>query len=100
MGSLVHGWCEDCGTRIYQGPKDSAMRAFYPINFHIEDGKNCMIPKELMPKCHLNYENRIRDWQDDLPKYSGMGPKSDLVDVCGNPINAEAKDEEKVVEKE
>jgi hypothetical protein len=80
MGSLVHGWCEDCGTRIYQGPKDSAMRAFYPINFHIEDGKNCMIPKELMPKCHLNYENRLRDWQDDLPKFLGMTPASGKVD--------------------
>ena len=45
VGSLIHGWCEDCGTRIYQGPKDAKFRAFYPINFHIENGKNCVIPK-------------------------------------------------------
>ena len=68
-GTIIHYWCEDCGTRIYQGPSDKDIRAVYPVNFHIDKGKNCLIPKELMPKSHCNYENRLCNWIDDLPKF-------------------------------
>jgi hypothetical protein len=92
-GSLVNGWCEDCGCRIRQGPSAAPFYAVFPTNFHIEDGKNCKIPKELMPDCHINYENRIRDWKDDLPKYNGLTPDSGQVDVCGNPIGLQKTEE-------
>ena len=38
---------------------------------------NNMKPKEYLPKVHVNYENRLMDWHDDLPKFESkpMGPK-------------------------
>ncbi len=27
-----------------------------------------------MPTNHINYENRVMDVQDDLPKYTAFGP--------------------------
>ena len=53
--------------------------AVFPVNFRIETddptapcGKSCRLPEELMPKAHLNYENRLMDANDDLPKYTAF----------------------------
>ena len=71
-------------SHIYQHPggedfKD--FRARFPVNFHLETddsslpcGKSCKLPDELMPTNHINYENRVMDVQDDLPKYTAFGP--------------------------
>jgi len=71
-------------SHIYQHPggedfKD--FRALFPVNFHIETddsslpcGKSCKLPDELMPTNHINYENRVMDVHDALPKYTAFGP--------------------------
>ena len=55
------------------------------MNFHIETdsptlpcGKSCMLPEELMPLKHMNYENRIMDAFDDLPKYTAFNDSARL----------------------
>jgi hypothetical protein len=30
------------------------------------------LPKELLPTAHMNYENRLMDVEDDLPKYTAF----------------------------
>ena len=63
------------------------MKAFYASVFEYENGKNtsqrdasekpssknpgvkCLLPPHLMPALHANYENRLMDYDDALPKY-------------------------------
>ena len=62
-------FCEKCGCCVYQAPEGYSFRGIFPTNFHIEDGINCTLPEEYLPKFHVNYENRLTDWHDPLPKY-------------------------------
>ena len=39
-----------------------------------------------MPKCHVNYEDRLCDWIDNLPKFLGLDTKSGEVDSCCKPL--------------
>ncbi|CAM9271069.1 unnamed protein product [Ectocarpus fasciculatus] len=71
-GRMVHGNCSKCGTGVYQAPKDTGFRALFPATFQIqcgEEGKCCLLPSEYLPTVHVNYENRLFDWHDQLPKY-------------------------------
>lgn len=79
MGRLVHAICIKCGCHIYQCPDGAKFRAVLPVNFHIETpdssnpcGVSCKLPKELLPTAHVNYENRLMDVEDDLPKYTAF----------------------------
>ena len=80
MGKMVHAFCTECGCYIYQfadyGPAYD-YRAVFPVNFHIETpdpttpcGSSCKLPTQLLPTAHLNYENRVMDATDDLPKWT------------------------------
>ena len=64
------------------GPEGGSFKVALPRMFQISDGKNCKLPAELLPKAHINYENRLWDWNDDLPK---MGCFSDPVNNNGTP---------------
>ena len=75
--------CKTCGCICVQGPPTIA--AVHPTNFQIEDGKSCMLPKALLPQVHLNYENRLMNYNDELPKFAGF-PGGDMMDNEGNVI--------------
>ena len=66
-------------SHVYQAPEGAGFRAVFPVNFKIETdddtvpcGKSCKYPEELMPKAHMNYENRVLDVNDDLPKFTAF----------------------------
>ena len=73
-GTLMHCTCKKCGGGIYYCPKGAPFRLVYPTNFHIADGKNCKLPDDYLPTAHLNYENRLMDWHDPLPKFKTFPP--------------------------
>mmetsp|Transcript_25414 Transcript_25414/g.49636 ORF Transcript_25414/g.49636 Transcript_25414/m.49636 type:complete len:156 (-) Transcript_25414:37-504(-) len=78
-GKFSHDFCSECGTTVSQGPVGGPFRALFPVNFKHEDGVSQKLPAHLEPKFHLNYENRVRDIEDDLPKFKAFdsGPKMD-----------------------
>lgn len=72
QGKMIHGFCSLCGTALYQHPDGARFKALFPVCFHIndpEDPKSCILHDELKPTMHANYENRVFDWHDSLPKY-------------------------------
>lgn len=81
---MTHAFCVECGCFIYQRPQGASFRALSRTTFHIEGkfegdpdanvcGTSCMLPPELLPKMHVNYENRVMNHYDDLPKYRTFG---------------------------
>ena len=84
-GKMRHCKCTKCGCSVYQYPEGGNFRALFPTNFHIEDGVNCRLPDEYLPKMHVNYENRHYDWYDDLPKFKCFPPQG-KVDNQGNKV--------------
>ena len=83
-----HAVCKHCAVGVFQDPsmrKD--LRAVYPTTLRIEQGaKACQLPSEMRPMMHLNYENRLMDSQDDLPKYL-VFPNSMRVQNDGTPFS-------------
>ena len=47
------------------------------MNGYIE-GKSNKLPENLMYKTHINYENRMWDFNDDVPKFAGFPPENPL----------------------
>jgi len=47
------------------------------------------IPEKFQPTAHVNYESRIFDVFDDLPKFKGAKEKGVLLDNTGNEIKQE-----------
>ena len=82
FGKMYVAKCKTCMAPVYQGPEGGPFKAAFPRMFQISDGKSCKLPAELMPQAHLNYENRLWDCNDDLPK---MGCFSDPVNNNGTP---------------
>lgn len=74
-GKMRHAFCTECGCHIYQHPEDGGFRALFPPTFHIEEKQRTMnngcllLPPEMMPEVHTNYESRLRNFEDDLPKF-------------------------------
>ena len=74
-----------CGSSVYQGPEGAPFKVFYPRYFAgYSAGKSNKLPKYCQPSKHINYENRMWDWNDGLPKYAGFGP-GDLLNNDGTP---------------
>ncbi len=77
---MTHAFCSNCGSFIYQRPQGAGFRALSPVSFQIETklsendetnvcGVSSILPEELWPMAHYNYENRVRNHYDALPKY-------------------------------
>uniref|UniRef100_A0A7S3U4F4 CENP-V/GFA domain-containing protein n=1 Tax=Strombidinopsis acuminata TaxID=141414 RepID=A0A7S3U4F4_9SPIT len=73
-GQMTHLFCTECGTTLCR--EAESFVALFPPCFRIEMpdtsfqcGVSCKLPPELLPNRHYKYENRHRDWDDDLPKY-------------------------------
>ena len=73
LGKMLHAFCSSCGTGLYQCPEGAGFRAVYPTNFHMscstDNEKEVLLPPCLLPATHINYENRLFDWHDPLPKF-------------------------------
>jgi hypothetical protein len=62
--------CSQCHCGVYQNPKGMDFRALFPTTFQIAQGeKGTKLPAHLLPVGHVNYENRLMDSADDLPKW-------------------------------
>ena len=87
-GSLRQTKCTECGCALYQGPEGAPFKAYYPrqLKGYVK-GKDNKYPADLAPTAHINYENRVFDWADSLPKYSAF-PSSTPLDNAGNPIES------------
>ena len=67
---IVFCHCKRCGVNVYQHPLSKPFTVVLPTNFRIEQGDvGQMLPEELKPTMHINYENRQWDHADDLPKF-------------------------------
>ena len=72
MGSMIHAICRECGSGLYQRPQDENFYAVFPTTFQIEDGLSCLLPDIYRAQRHVNYENRLQDSLDELPKYKAF----------------------------
>ena len=83
-GKLRFGKCTKCGCSVYQGPEGANFKAFYPRMFdgYISGstGKSNKLPADLQHKLHVNYENRLWDWNDGKPKFAAFPPNDPLND--------------------
>jgi len=88
-GTLKFYRCTDCGSAVMQGPEKAPFRAFYPRNFDgYVDGKVNTLPNKYKPQIHVNYENRLWDTNDELPKFAAFPTVTDagMVNNDGTPI--------------
>ena len=75
MGTMTHTMCSQCGGGLYQRPAGATFYAVFPTTFQLEtpvegrDVPSGMLPPHLQPKAHHNYENRLCNHYDALPKY-------------------------------
>lgn len=64
---MIHGRCSECMVPLYQKPEESfPFVAVFPPTFVSRDQK---LPANCQPQMHINYEKRVRDVDDDLPKF-------------------------------
>ena len=88
-GPLRFWKCTECGSPVYQEPDGMPIRGFYPRTFDgYVDGKCNKIPEDLKPKIHINYENRLWDFNDELPKFAAF-PPDNMVQNDGTPVPSE-----------
>lgn len=87
MGSMRHGFCKHCGSSVYQHPDGADFKATFPATYHIQDasGPGCKLPSEYLPQAHINYENRLMDSTDSLPKFK-VWPSGERVENDGTPV--------------
>jgi len=70
-------FCSKCGTVVNQQPKGLPGIDFVgvlPTTFRLEraDAPNngaLLLPDKYLPQAHVNYESRLVDYQDSLPKF-------------------------------
>lgn len=96
MGALTHAICSNCGVGLYQQPKGKTFYATYPTTFQIETSNSneqdasshnvpcSFLPPHLQPKFHNNYENRLTNYYDSLPKYKTFKSKGILMTNDGD----------------
>ena len=87
VGKLDHAFCSECGCGIYQCPRNADFKALFPTNFQISEGACCMYPDTLKAQAHINYENRVSDANDSLPKFK-VWPGGQMCNSDGSIIDA------------
>ena len=105
---MTHAFCTECGSFVPAAPKGAGFRALSPVTFCIETkleenkedgeedpsssavlrssmcGVSCLLPAELLPTQHVNYENRLRDYHDDLPKWRTFAHRTVRLTMLGH----------------
>jgi hypothetical protein len=82
-GQVSRVFCKNCGCLIHQGPIGENFRAVMPATLRRDV---LLFSEDLQPKLHLNYESRLYNHQDDLPKYEGFPPSGKQLSNTGEPI--------------
>ena len=77
IGTMRHTICSDCGGGLYQRPEGKDFYATFPTSFRIESPvaegvPSSFLPANLQPHYHANYENRLYNFHDELPKYKAF----------------------------
>ena len=76
--NLTRAFCTKCGCHIFQKPSDAKFRGLLPVTFKIENNKyetsRVKLPESMQPTGHANYENRLLDYNDMLPKFLKFPP--------------------------
>lgn len=76
--------CKRCHGPVMQFQEGMGFRAVFPVLLDLSRGEPGSdhgadrIPDELRPAVHLNYENRLFDWDDHLPKFKVFPPDDPL----------------------
>ncbi len=76
--------CKMCHGPVMQYQEGMGFRAVFPVSLNLRRGNAGpdhgadRIPDEWKPQLHLNYENRLFDWDDDLPKFKVFPPDNPL----------------------
>jgi hypothetical protein len=78
VGKVVRTFCKKCGCLVHGVLKGSGIMFVCPLNFHLETegaphNGTLLLPPKFRPQAHVNYESRLWDWQDSLPKFKGLG---------------------------
>ena len=78
-GKMEHIFCKECGCSICQSPAGAPFRALFPRTFHRENTQvdasfhaKQTLPDYMKPTAHVNYESRLFDVHDSLPKFKGF----------------------------
>jgi len=77
VGKIVRTFCKKCGCQIQAVLKGSGIVTVLPLNFNIETAGaphngEFLLPAKFQPQSHVNYESRLFDAQDTLPKFKGL----------------------------
>lgn len=67
--------CGRCGTPI----ADEGRRMWLAFPTLFDFGHGVQVPESFKPTCHIFYNSRVVDLQDDLPKWSGHKKYSSLI---------------------
>lgn len=76
--------CELCHGPVMQFQDGMGFRAVFPVSLDLRRGDAGSdhgadrVPDDWKPQLHLNYENRLFDWDDDLPKFKVFPPDGPL----------------------
>ena len=62
--------CKNCGSLIYGISQDPEKQAGIGVNITNIDFHEGVLPKTFQPDKHIWYQDRIKDVDDDLPKYA------------------------------
>ena len=78
-GGLSRVFCSACGCGIHQGPLSAPFVSVFASTLAIKQRPSFtpglgdfVLPSELLPQVHINYESRYFDVHDDLPKFKGF----------------------------
>ena len=87
-GKMTHAFCTKCGCHIFQKPSHVNFRGLLPVTFKIENNEDdtgrIKLPESMQPTVHVNYESRLLDYNDTLPKFLKF-PSGPRVNNDGSP---------------
>ena len=71
----------ECGVIVHQGPDGAPYRAVPPTIWH---KYGTVVADKYKPTKHVNYESRLLDSTDDLPKFKASfdGEMSEFLFIC------------------
>ncbi|MGB0684860.1 MAG: GFA family protein [Planctomycetota bacterium] len=84
LGNFHLVTCKVCHGPVMQYQDGMNFRAVFPVSLNLRRGDAGAdhgadrISDEWKPQVHLNYENRLFDWDDDLPKFRVFPPADPL----------------------
>lgn len=108
---MMKSFCSECGSTIYSRPDGENFVNVYPTTFWFNNGVNLadrsfdevnpmprsngsfLLPDELKPMLHINYENRQKPFIDGLPKFKDFPWISGLMmDASGEVIHGSPRE--------